>query len=297
MTSNQAHDIVVGIDGSSGSEHALEWAIAEASRVGCGLTLVHGLAPIPPNERALLLSAGAAPDEVQRDARREAVALLEGSAKQVAQREAGLQVATIVCDRDPREALTALSENARQLVVGSRGHGPLVSLLLGSVGHGVIRTSRCPVVVVRPPSPHEPEPVPGVVAALSVLAGSRSTLAAAFVEAEARGVPVLVAFSAWDAYSAVGGWEEAGSNAPEFDALRESLAGAVAVVSRDHPAVAVSTIVVQGAVNESILDLSRGRDLLVVGRHGAHGLRGILGPGSNATTLVEHAHVPVMVVP
>jgi nucleotide-binding universal stress UspA family protein len=34
------------------------------------------------------------------------------------------------------------------LVCGSRGHGPLTGVILGSVSSGVLRKARCPVLVV-----------------------------------------------------------------------------------------------------------------------------------------------------
>ena len=52
---------------------------------------------------------------------------------------------------DPRVALADLSEDAHLVVMGSRGRGPLRSMLLGSVSSGVTKYATCPVVVCRPP--------------------------------------------------------------------------------------------------------------------------------------------------
>jgi nucleotide-binding universal stress UspA family protein len=46
------------------------------------------------------------------------------------------------------DALTALSRDVDLLVCGSRGYGPLRSVLLGGVTHSLIRKAQCPVVVV-----------------------------------------------------------------------------------------------------------------------------------------------------
>ena len=55
----------------------------------------------------------------------------------------------VVRDR-PADALITLSEDARLVVVGSRGRGGLVGAVLGSVGRAVLHRAHCPVAVVRP---------------------------------------------------------------------------------------------------------------------------------------------------
>jgi nucleotide-binding universal stress UspA family protein len=50
----------------------------------------------------------------------------------------------------PAHALVERSREAQLLVVGSRGHGNLVGLVLGSVSHAVLQHAHCPVAVVRP---------------------------------------------------------------------------------------------------------------------------------------------------
>ena len=39
------------------------------------------------------------------------------------------------------------------LVCGSRGYGPVRTLLLGGTSHGLVRKAACPVLVVAPGSP------------------------------------------------------------------------------------------------------------------------------------------------
>ncbi len=63
------------------------------------------------------------------------------------------------------------------------------------------------------------------------------------------------------------------------------------------PAVPVQVRVLRGAATDVLADASDGATLLVVGRRGHSGLAELLRLGSTATSCVEHAHCPVVVVP
>src|SRR5262245_4363193 len=54
-----------------------------------------------------------------------------------------------VLDKSPVEAILAEARGAQAIVVGSRGHGLLGRLLLGSVSRGVVRRAPCPTLVVK----------------------------------------------------------------------------------------------------------------------------------------------------
>jgi nucleotide-binding universal stress UspA family protein len=63
----------------------------------------------------------------------------------------GLEVKTELLVGDPADEIVAFSDtiDADLIVVGSRGHGAIASVLLGSVSRAVLHESRRPVVVVR----------------------------------------------------------------------------------------------------------------------------------------------------
>lgn len=72
-----------------------------------------------------------------------------------AQLEAEAKGATRISTRssagDPAEEIIALAKDrgVEQIVLGSRGHGRLAGLLLGSVAQKVLAHASCPVLVVR----------------------------------------------------------------------------------------------------------------------------------------------------
>jgi len=55
----------------------------------------------------------------------------------------------VVRSRPPVEAILTEARGASAIVVGTRGHGPLGRLVLGSVSRGVARRAVCPTLVVR----------------------------------------------------------------------------------------------------------------------------------------------------
>lgn len=142
MDNNQP--VVVGVDGSPDSVRALQWAAEYARRYEAPL---HALAvfDVPnvygPYAMAALPDAKAI-EERARTVLAEAVRDAVGEDVAVTQRvERG----------HPARALVAASEGAGLVVVGSRGHGGFVGLMLGSVSQYCVTHARCPVIVL----PHE----------------------------------------------------------------------------------------------------------------------------------------------
>jgi nucleotide-binding universal stress UspA family protein len=137
--------IVVGIDGSDQSRHALEWALGEAAlhAVPLRVVAVHqvaidswGLAPIR-----------SAADEKERDQ-------VHAAAQQMVDKalgEAGKRppaVDVTVLSGIPAEVLMDTSRDADLLVLGARGGGGFGRLMLGSVTSQIVHHTACPVTIV-----------------------------------------------------------------------------------------------------------------------------------------------------
>jgi nucleotide-binding universal stress UspA family protein len=66
---------------------------------------------------------------------------------------AGRSAGGEILSGDPADALAATSADLDLLVCGSRGYGPIRTLLLGGTSHALVRKASCPVLVVPPGSP------------------------------------------------------------------------------------------------------------------------------------------------
>ena len=137
--------ILVGVDGSRGSDKALAWAAAEALDHGAELVVVNVWERIlPPPAGGPSLSEREIPDSKQGTAEN-----LLNEIKEVLGEEPSVRVQPIVKQGNPAKVLIEQSENAQLLVVGTRGHGGFRGLMLGSVSQHVAAYAKCPVTVVR----------------------------------------------------------------------------------------------------------------------------------------------------
>jgi nucleotide-binding universal stress UspA family protein len=144
MERDMKRTIVVGVDGSEGGRRALEWAIEQARLTGMALELVHGvdvgMSGSSPFGTGMVF-------EQLEDAGKELLELDLGLA-----RAAGVTADGHLDLGSSAQALLAASKGAAMLVVGSRGHGSMAGLLLGSISTACVHHAHCPVVVVPPPT-------------------------------------------------------------------------------------------------------------------------------------------------
>jgi nucleotide-binding universal stress UspA family protein len=135
--------IVVGVDGSEGSNEALRWAARQAKLTGGTLRAVIAW-HVPTTVYLGPLPAGL---DFEGDAR----AALSQAVQEVLGPDPGIEVSQVVEEGHPAPVLIAQSTDAELLVVGSRGHGEFTGMLLGSVSEHCVSHATCPVVVVRGP--------------------------------------------------------------------------------------------------------------------------------------------------
>ncbi|WP_139416603.1 universal stress protein [Agromyces laixinhei] len=138
--------VVVGVDGSHASDHALAFAADEAERLGEPLIAVHSW-------DVVAMVGGeygyGAPLIATDDLARAEAEILETALAPVVAAHSGLEVQRVVVAGDPVNDLTEAAIEARLLVVGSHGRGALARFLLGSVSQGVLADLVAPTVVLR----------------------------------------------------------------------------------------------------------------------------------------------------
>lgn len=273
--------VVVGIDGSQSSDRALDWAIDLAVRERRQLTLAHGFDPagvawtdpMGASHRAVI-------DAMADDGRR----LLADARAYVEMRQPDLGVNQTAWLADPRVTLLRLAEKASVVVVGSRGRGPVASLLLGSVSVAVVRHATCPVVVVRPG--HLGRVRNGVVVGVDGGPSSRSTVEFAYQQASLRKLPLTILHGIEDVWP---------PNATEEE-LRLPVTEPLTGLVEKYPDVTTRLELVRGNPVNALVEQSQRMDLVVLGAHPGGRLSTLL-TGSVAMSVVEHAECPVAIVP
>lgn len=153
--SKKVATLVVGVDGSAGAAEALRWAVAEARLRKARLRIVHawtyGYAGMPlgtfgalggfDSYEALGINAV--------DLQQAAEDLLDRTVGDVSGEVEDVDVERHVVEGGAAQVLIGVVADADLLVVGSRGHGGFVGLMLGSVSQQCVSHAPCPVVVVH----------------------------------------------------------------------------------------------------------------------------------------------------
>lgn len=305
--------VLVGVDGSSPSLHALDWAAAQALRLGWPLHVVCAYS-LPSFTAASLDGGYAALDDT---------AILDGAKAVLEEAKAraeatGIEVRASVTTGDPAGVLVDMSREHRLVVAGTRGHGGFAGRLLGTVSSALPAHSHCPTVVVpylgedgertaistvasnaglEPVDQRPLFPIRRIVVGMDGSPTAEGALRAALLQQKVwdcelvavAGVPV-------GAGAGLLAWLPA---AVDHEAVLADVAeGLNVIVDRvlaDFPGQKVRRIVLDGTGAELLTEFSTAADLVVVGSRGRGGFAGLL-LGSTSQAVLHHAKCPVMVV-
>jgi nucleotide-binding universal stress UspA family protein len=152
MLAGVSGTIVVGVDASAAAKAALRWAVDEGRLRQAAVVAVHAwevpalaLAPVdvvpapPPIDLvSLTKELGEAAEQLVRHV-----------VEEVAGDAAGVEVRPVATEGPAPTVLVEAARGADLVVVGSRGRGGFVGLLLGSVSDQVAHHAPCPVVIHR----------------------------------------------------------------------------------------------------------------------------------------------------
>lgn len=262
--------IVVGVDGSELSFEAATWAADEAVRRKAPLHLL-----ITNDDPARAEYVGTA---------------LREAGTRCRARSPELDLTESVTTGHPVEELVNRSSTAQMTVLGSRGHGPVATALLGSVSKSVTEHSAGPVVIVRGKGAASGPVVVGVDGSPY----STAALGFAFEAAQLRDAELLV-LRAWHSAAEDYELDDSGTRERVQDLVERRLHEQVTGWAEKYPGVRIREVALRGHPVALLTDASKDAQLLVVGHRGIGGFEELL-LGSVANGVVHHATGPVAVV-
>jgi nucleotide-binding universal stress UspA family protein len=288
-------DIIVGVDGSPGSEDALDRALLEAERTGQPLRVVH--AWTLPTWAGGGGVAYTMPLPNPAESGRCAQENLDEIVEKALMRRTSAAAVTVTAEAHEGPAskvLSRLSTDAALLIVGGSGHGQLASTLLGSATTYLLHHARCPVMVV--PAGAQTTRFARVVVGLDGSPSSQAAFRWSLGVARTLDCP-LVAVHAWVIstppvpipYTSLP--PKATYEQDAHDWLNGELLGLL----EGEEQTTVVRHVPYGHTSAALLDETGPDDLLVIGSRGRGGFASLL-LGSVATQCAMHATSTVVVL-
>lgn len=275
--------IVVGIDGSEESRHAMAWAFDEAGRTHRHVHLLHVAYDYT--------YPGLVDGIMRNEFEAAALAVLEQARAEIPD-DLKVPVTADWVWGTPAKALVDASAEAHMIVMGTRGHGRFMSGPLGSVSQHVMRHASCPVAVARPTDGAGTRVIVGFDPATPDPA-----LQIAFDEATTRDLPLTV-LRAWHVPAFAGpglGVPATGYDAEDVERAERTIAEEQLQEWRGKfPDITVDIELTRGHPADVLVEASSGSDLVVVGSHGRGWFAGLL-LGSTGAAVAAHAHSTVLV--
>ncbi|SDB96783.1 Nucleotide-binding universal stress protein, UspA family [Raineyella antarctica] len=257
--SSAASPVVVGYDSSDIADRAVSWASGAAERLGLPLRVVAARE----NEAAPVRSP-------------EAVAAVHAA-------KPDLEVTGEDPIGSPAGVMVRAGEDAALVVMGSRGRGRLSSALLGTVSMTTAQHAGCPVVIIHGDDVDDRAPRRVIVGADGSSSSTAALDFALSLVGEGSTVSLVLAWSTMP--------EDSTDPVPAVAQamLEQTLDG------RNKEGVTIELVARPGSPRDVLVHLSAEADLLVVGRRGREGFRG-LNLGSVAQHALLSAKCPVAVV-
>lgn len=289
-----AGTVIAGLDGTTGSVAASDWAAREAQRRGADVRLVHVQEHTPHYDERRGVVGGVRP----------------GTLEELRARHPHVRMVLEEAPGQPAAALSDVSEDAELLVLGCRDLHTTPGFLLGSVSLATVARTMCPLVLVRPSGRPEDEHLPDASGLPSTATPYREVVLA--VAPDSCGKQTAFAFDAAGrrgaTLHAVYGWRPlpVPPDSPEALALGRTeeleadaarlLAERLAPWRERFPEVEVKEETSLGPPGRLIVEAAQGAGLLVLGRPARHKPYGAyVGPATYAA--LHHAPCPVAVVP
>ncbi|KAG1333909.1 Universal stress protein A [Cocos nucifera] len=159
--------VMVAVDESEGSMHALCWAldhlftstggeVPDKTQALGRLILLH--AQLPPYHLVHPVPVGpavyatsSAMESVRKAREENSICILERASKICMERL--IKAETVIIDGDPKDVICGATEemNIDLLIMGSRGLGKIKRAILGSVSDHCAHHAKCPILIVKPP--------------------------------------------------------------------------------------------------------------------------------------------------
>lgn len=284
--------IWVGIDGSTASERALEWAV----RFAAGRSDIVKPVSCWSFPAAALITATALPSARAMDeaTRVGANKIIDRVRSAVTEPLSGVVIEEpMIVQGEPWHALADLSKDSDLVVVGNRGRGGFEGLVLGSVSSRLASSTHCPLAIV--PSSWEPSDTAGKV--VIGIDTAKHALVAAHWAGRAFPAAELHLVHAWRIPS-LSGIDQVSFDHADFSAAgKESLETVVAeLLDIVEDPKQVHQHLVQGDARRALLDHAGPSSTLVVGAQRFRGVSRIM-LGSTAQSVVHHLVCPTVIVP
>lgn len=286
MAGDARQSVIVGVDGSPGSQSAAHWAAEFAVRHTVPLRCVYGY-DLPFLTYAQTDELGDV-EEVHEQIRAQGRRVLTSIQHELRQAYPDLiEVWSRLTPGGGASVLIEESRHALATVVGARGGGGFAHLLLGSVADQITAHGFGPIIVVREQNATGP-----ILVGVDGSEHAARALAFAVAEATVRDADLIVVH----AYTEVLRPRTDDPEQEGLDAALRMLADAVEPHLATHPPPRIQTqAVYSGRVEQAMIDASIGKTLTVIGCRGHGGLSGAL-MGSTCRALTHHAHSPVAVI-